>query len=297
MSAAPAIDYATLARLRNGTRGKIADVICPVCSVGKTGARAKREVLRTWAKNGAIGFHCARCEIDGLALADNKAIKVAPVHVEGDGDEERERQRKQAAADRIWRESYNLAGTAGETYLARRGLVLDEVPNAGGLRWHPRCPWEGSTAPCVLARFTDPITGEPRGIWRRPIDGSKPKTLGPMRGCVIRLWPDEDVTTALVLGEGVETTLAAATRFVHHGTLLRPAWAMGSAGNIAEFPVLKGIDALTVLVDHDVKDKKGRQAGQEAARACGKRWKDAGRDVTLLIPRKLGADFNDLVRS
>src|SRR5262249_23403812 len=70
-----------------------------------------------------------------------------------------------------------------------------------------------------------------------------------------------------------------------------PAWAAGSAGNLEDFPVLTGIDALTLLVDHDV---NGR--GQEAALVCGKRWRDAGREVTLLTPRKLGADFNDLVR-
>jgi hypothetical protein len=169
--------------------------------------------------------------------------------------------------------------------------VLAEVPDFGGLRWHPHCPWEGGTAPCVLARFTDAITAEPRGICRRPIDGGKPKTFGPMRGCVIRLWPDEDVTTGLVLGEGVETTLAAGTRFIHRGTLLRPAWAAGSAGNLADFPVLDAIESLTVLVDHDV---NGR--GQEAARRCGERWRDANHEVTLLTPRPVGADFNDLVR-
>jgi hypothetical protein len=289
MNGAPEISYATLARLRNGIRSKAADVVCPVCSVTRTGAAAKRKVLRTWAKESAIGFHCVRCDIDGLALANGEAIGVAPV--EDNGDEERERQRKQETADRIWRQSYNIAGTAGEAYLVRRGIVLADVPNFGGLRWHPNCPWEGGTAACVLARFTDAITAEPRGIWRRPINGEKPKTLGPMRGCVIRLWPDEDVTSGLVIGEGVETVLAAATRFTHRNTLLRPAWATGSAGNLENFLVLAGIDALTVLVDHDA---SGR--GQEAARRCGERWRDADREVTLLIPRPLGADFNDLVR-
>jgi len=201
-----------------------------------------------------------------------------------------------ARADQIWRQSCDIAGTAGEAYLTGRGIALDEVPNFGGLRWHPRCPWEIGTTPCIVARFTDAVTGEPRGIWRRPIDGRKPKTLGPMGGCVIRLWPDEDVTTDLVLGEGVETTLAAATRFTHRNTLLRPAWAAGSVGNLENFPVLEGIEALTLLVDHDVKDKNGRQKGQQAARTCGKRWRDAKREVTLLIPRALGADFNDLVQ-
>ena len=39
-------------------------------------------------------------------------------------------------------------------------------------------------------------------------------TMGPMAGCVIRLWPQ--VGNRLIVGEGVETTLAAATRLTHH---------------------------------------------------------------------------------
>ena len=84
-----------------------------------------------------------------------------------------------------------------------------------------------------------------------------------MAGCVIRLWPDEDVAEGLVIGEGVETTLAAATRITRRGTLLRPAWAAGSKDNLARFPVLAGIDVLTILVDND---ENG--AGQRAAAKC-----------------------------
>jgi hypothetical protein len=95
-------------------------------------------------------------------------------------------------AHRIWGETVAIAGTPGEAYFASRGITLSEAPNYGGLRWHPRCPWENGTTPCVIGRYTDAITGEARGIWRRPIDGRKPMTLGPMKGCVIRLWPDDD---------------------------------------------------------------------------------------------------------
>src|SRR5262249_32636046 len=158
-------------------------------------------------------------------------------------------------------------------------------------RWHPRCPWGARDyEPCIVARFTHAINGEPLGIRRRPIKkGEKARTLGPMRGGVIRLWPDEDVTQGLVLAEGVETALYAATRIASRGTLLRPAWAAGSAGNMEMFPVLSGIDALTLLVDHDV---SGR--GEEAARICAARWRRAGGDVILRMPKQVGTDFNDL---
>ena len=127
----------------------------------------------------------------------------------------------------IWNEAGPIIGTDGEAYLARRGIFLDDVPDHGGLRWHPTCPWGVGTAPCIVARYTDAETVEPRGIWRRPVTGEKPKALGPTARCVIRLWPDDAVERGIVLGEGVETTLAAATRITHRGTYLRPAWAAG----------------------------------------------------------------------
>ena len=142
----------------------------------------------------------------------------------------------------------------------------------------------------MIARYTTAIGNEPKGIWRRRIDGGKPKALGPTAGCVIRLLPDDAVEQGLVLGEGVETSLAAATRIEHRGTLLQPAWAAGSAGNMAKFPVLTGIGALTLLVDND---ESG--AGQRAADECAARW-EVFADVTILKPTFLGADFNDWVQ-
>jgi Toprim domain len=93
----------------------------------------------------------------------------------------------------------------------------------------------------------------------------------------------------LVLGEGVETTLAAATRILWRGTYLRPAWAAGSAANMASFPVLE-ISNLTLLVDHD---KNG--VGERAAEQCSRRWTESGREVRRLTPIDPGADFNDVV--
>ena len=108
---------------------------------------------------------------------------------------------------------------------------------------------------------------------------------------MIRLWPDDLVELGLVLGEGVETTLAAATRITHRGTYLRPAWAAGSSSNMASFPALAGIEALTLLVDHDANG-----AGQLAALQCAHRWEEAGKEVIRLTPGECGVDFNDLVK-
>ena len=193
------------------------------------------------------------------------------------------------AAERIWRQTTPL-GPDAIAYFCRRGIDIEAVPEYGGLRWHSRCPWESTTKRCVIGRYTTALGNEPRGVWRRPIDGGKPKALGPTAGCIIRLWPDEAVEGGLALGEGVETVLAAATRIEHRGTLLQPAWASGSAGNMANFPVLSGIEALTLLIDNDASG-----AGQRASEECRARWVAAGREVTALIPNISNSDFNNLV--
>jgi putative DNA primase/helicase len=172
------------------------------------------------------------------------------------------------------------------------------VPEHGGLRFHPRCQWPGNiTKPCIIGRFTTALGNEPRGILRRHITGEKAITLGPMSGCVIRLWPDEVVEQHLVLGEGVETVLSMALHRTHRGKLLRPAWAVCVANNLRNFPILSNIEILTVLVDNDLPDQRGRRAGQEAAAKCAARWSEAGREVIRLTPNAAGTDFNDLVMS
>jgi hypothetical protein len=174
-------------------------------------------------------------------------------------------------------------------YLAGRGIVLDDVPDQAGLRFLARCPFDGSVKSCIIARFTDAASGVAGGLWRRPISGEKPKALAPIKGHVIRLWPDADVAESLVIGEGVETVLAAATTITHNNTLLRPAWACGCNDNVRNFPTLSGIGHLTVLADNDAKG-----AGQAAAHACAGRWAAAGREVEVLTPDVSGEDFNDI---
>jgi phage/plasmid primase-like uncharacterized protein len=142
----------------------------------------------------------------------------------------------------------------------------------------------------MLALYADPVTGEAWGVHRTAItpDGQKVgrKYLGPKAGCVIKIWPDAGCD--LVVGEGLETVLSAATRLTYQGTPLRPAWAAGDAGGLETLPVIERVERLIVLVDHD---ENGR--GQRAAEKCARRWIAAGKEVVQLMPRECG-DFNDL---
>ncbi len=69
----------------------------------------------------------------------------------------------------------------------------------------------------------------------------------------------------------------------------RPIWAACSAGAIARFPVLPGIESLTIFADADDKG-----AGLEAAWNCAERWRAARREVTIQCP-PAGTDWHDVL--
>jgi putative DNA primase/helicase len=194
-------------------------------------------------------------------------------------------------------------GTAAATYLKHRGCAIPH--SIGDLRWHRDLAdkMSGYRGPALVGLVTDALTGEAINLHRTWLakDGSgkapveKPRRLlkgHPSRG-VIRLWPEDGVTLGLVIGEGIETSLAAARAG------LTPVWATLSAGNLAAFPVLPGLEGLTVLVDHDRHDNRGRRAGILAALELVRRYAAADfaptRDLFVTLPHREGLDVADLV--
>jgi hypothetical protein len=187
-------------------------------------------------------------------------------------------------------EAQSITGTLAAQYLAdTRGIDLAQLPaNLDEvLRFHPRCPFNGACHPSLLALLRDVRTDAPTGIHRIALtpDAKKINRWMLGRSGVVKLWP---AGSQLVIGEGIETVLAAATRIPYRGTLLQPAWSTVSAGPLGNLPVLPGVEQLIVLVDHD-------EEGRAAAERCADRWQRAGRTAIRLTPKRVGADFNDLV--
>jgi DNA polymerase len=203
-----------------------------------------------------------------------------------------EADRKHAFALRLWEQARSIGGTLAARYLAEtRNIDLTVLPTNIDevLRFHPRCPFSpGVYHPCLLALLRDARTDAPSGIHRVALTTTAQKldrrTLG--RPGVVKLWP---AGSQLVVGEGIETVLAAATRISYRGEPLRPAWSALSADRLGNLPVLPGVERLILLVDHD-------DAGRSATACCAERWTRAGRTVIRLTPKRAGADFNDLVR-
>jgi putative DNA primase/helicase len=188
----------------------------------------------------------------------------------------------------LWSEAMSARGTLAEKYLTSRQLALPDR-HEEVLRFHPSCPFgKGARHPCMVALYRDIRTDEPKAIHRTALfpDGKKldRKALGPKGGCAIKLSADEDVAEGLTIAEGIETALAGMA------LSFRPAWALGTAGEVAKFPLLSGIECLTILVDNDTSG-----TGQASAIECSRRWTSMGREVFRVVPTAVGSDMADIV--
>ena len=232
-------------------------------------------------------------EVEGLnfrealdALADWEPRERSATELKDDG-------RTLGLAHGLWREADPIAGTLAERYLAGRHIDVDALPETVGeaLRFHPECPFNRAAHPCLIALFRDVATDAPAGIHRIALTAEAQKIERRMLGRwptprAVKLWPAE---RSLVVGEGIETVLAAATRVKLAGEPLRPAWALCSAGGVARMPVIDGVERLVILVDRD-------ENGETSAAECARVWFHAGRRVIRLQPRITGTDFNDVIR-
>lgn len=253
---------------------------CPSCS------RSDRDKsLGVKIEAGAGVAHCFRCQ---YVETWREALRTMPRHPIAP----RPPQMHSTLSDfgrKLWAESQPLAGTIGASYLAARACVLP--PADGDLRYHPALKHTptGYIGPALLALVTDVRTREPISLHRTWINADGTKPVEPARmilkdhrkqGGVIRLWPDDWVTTGLGLAEGIETALSLAHAY-------EPVWSVIDAGNLADFPLLLGIQSLLIAADND-------PAGRHAAHSCAMRWTAAG--VSVRITQQQANDLNDIAQ-
>jgi putative DNA primase/helicase len=247
---------------------------CPLCDCGPRDTA----LVTTTDEIGTVSY-CHRC---GYTVANNIVTgERRPIPI-------RTYRPWRDIAAHLWQQAQPLRGSIAETYLRGRGCRLP--PEDGDLRFLPAR--DGYFA-AMLARVTDAVTGEPislhftrlapDGHGKAGTDRDKLLLSGhrKSRGC-IRLWPDEHITSSLTLAEGIESALAAANTFA-------PTWSTVDAGNLGSFPVLGGIETLTIIADHD-------PAGLSAADSCARCWRAAGHTVRVLTPRMTGEDAADIAQ-
>jgi hypothetical protein len=193
-----------------------------------------------------------------------------------------------------WRHSWQagkpITGTPAERYLAARGLVFDD-PQGLVLRFHhhltrrhPETDELQHGLQGMLALVRSIYTGEPCGLHIVFLDRHSTARLRDRKGKVNRgqkadtavmLSPFDAVTSGLAIAESVEDGIAL------YQSEVRPVWALCGVGLIRAFPVLRGIEVLTVGADADL-------AGREGARVCRERWESPGREVLVIEPSSAG---------
>jgi hypothetical protein len=190
------------------------------------------------------------------------------------------------AALAIWQSAKPARGTPVETYLASRGI---DLPPPDALRFHDGLKHpSGGIWPAMVALVTNGTDGTQLAIHRTFIarDGAgkaavdpQKMMLGPCRGGAVRLADPGDL---LMIGEGIETSLAAMLKTGH------PVWAALSTSGLRTLDLPKDVREVIVLADGD-------DPGEAAARDCALRWKRQGRRVRIARPPR-GMDFNDLLK-
>jgi putative DNA primase/helicase len=247
---------------------------CPACGY-KTG-------LTLTDHAGTPLWRCMSCGDQAAVTAAilGESVARAPAATSADDGDRR------ASALRLWQAAAPAPGSPVARYLATRGLALAEgapIRFLAGAK-HP----SGRRLGAMVALLHD-VRGEPAAVHRTFLRaGGEGKTdlepqrmtLGRVAGAAVRLFP---LAERLAIGEGIETSLAAAE-------LLRmPAWAAVSAGNLGESLILPPeVREVTICADND-------PPGREAARKAAARWKAGGRAVRVAMPQRDGADFNDVL--
>lgn len=299
----PLFDYLTAQHIRTRGTGANAQGPCPICGSSDAASYNRQknvfhcfscgdsgDVLALHRRTHGLGHITAARELgcwqeaaDGQSVQTQrsavKPVALQPGATEGD-------KRTLAYISRLRPTLREMQGTTTEAYLLSRKCALP--PADGGLRHHDGLAHEsGGTWPAMVGLITNAITGEAMGwhrTWHTGAGGKAPVTkskmaLGPKKGGVVRLWPDEFVTSGLAIAEGIETALSMAHDY-------KPVWSSLDAGNLADFPVLAGIETLVIGADND-------PAGIKAASECANRWAAAGVEVQVIAPIEEGDDWND----
>lgn len=309
------IDIRSAARALGGTVTGRNSITCP----GPGHGRNDRSMSVTFSPDSPDGFavhsfagdgwqECRDLVRDALGIGAfepgrGRPETVSPLRIEArpvEPDAAAVKRRDFAAS--LWAEAKPIGGTPVETYLARsRGIELAGSAYSGhALRFHARCPFrldngEAAYLPAMVAAMSHVVTGEFLGIHRTALqpDGAGKaqvrgldtprKMLGSSKDAVVRLSADEDVTHGLGIAEGIETSLAVI------GIGFAPIWSTLTAGNMRAFPVLPGIETLTIFADHDHSG-----TGTSAATECAIRWQQARREAVIWTPPDVGTDFADI---
>lgn len=198
-------------------------------------------------------------------------------------------------AGAIWREARPISGTPAERYLAGRSVSY----RGEDLRWHSACPFGKERRGCMVALVRNIVTNAHQAIHRTALDQSGNKlselgsngrlSFGPIKGGAVKLTEDAEASTCLAIAEGIETALSIRELPDLENM---PVWSLLSAGGVAAFPALAGLEAVWIGADNDASG-----TGEKAAEAAAERLTAKNITTIILMPAQAGEDLNDKVKA
>ena len=270
--------------------GRYGTAPCPIC---QTERRKDQNALTLSDNENRLLAHCKKsgCDFHDIVAAagffhgTSKAPNPAEL-AQRKTQAKEEANRRSLQAQRLWSETWPIAGTVAEQYLRQRAITC-ELPDT--MRFHPEC-WHPSAK--RLPAMLSVVEGAAGFALHRTYlmqDGSgkaqvdPPKAmLGNVSGGAVRL---AKASGPLVVAEGIETALSLCC-----GLLNGPAtvWAALSTAGLVSLKLPPEVGKLVIAADND-------KAGHRAANALAIKASQIGWEVTL-SPPKSGADWNIVLR-
>jgi putative DNA primase/helicase len=191
-------------------------------------------------------------------------------------------------ARKVWDPTVAIEGTIAEAYLRLRAITLS-LPET--LRFHSRLYHKdtGTWHPGLVAAVCN-ASGEQVAVhrtWLRADGTGKADvvpdkmSLGPVKGHSVHLGEGGNT---LIIAEGIETALSIMQLYG------APAWATLSASNLPNVIIPDTYAEIIIAADHD-------PVGLAAAEKLRLRLTLQRRKVTILKPKNLNSDFNDVLMS
>ena len=270
--------------------GRYGTAPCPIC---QTERRKDQNALTLSDNENRLLAHCKKSGCDfhdivaaaGLTHGKWKAPNLVET-AQRKAQAKEEANRRSLQAQRLWSETWPIAGSLAEQYLRQRAITC-ELPNT--LRFHPEC-WHPSAK--RLPAMLSVVEGAAGFALHRTYlmqDGSgkaqvePPKAmLGNVSGGAVRL---AKASGPLVVAEGIETALSLCC-----GLLNGPAtvWAALSTAGLVSLKLPPKVGKLVIAADND-------KAGHRAANDLATKASQIGWEVTLSPPES-GADWNIVLR-
>jgi putative DNA primase/helicase len=281
------------------TKGHIGRTIrtpCPFCSNSRRAVNRRLKVFAVQLKEpGFAVFNCVHCGARGSIHPERSAhvvdlVERQRLRAQADRRDREDKERRTAAALELWADRRAFRGSRAEVYLRDTrdiGAWLDTFDLDDVLGFHPSCPFGQERHPCMLALVRNIETNKPQAVHRTALTTEPQRigrlSLGPTSGGAVKLSADHEVTHGLMIGEGIETVLKASRLFK-----FKPCWSVISRSGIARFPILAGIECVTICVDNDESGDGQRDAAHLVERLVA-----AGVEA-ITTQTNLKKDFNEI---